>query len=424
MWTTKDIAQRREASQLFGFLILLAAAFTLMLGGSSAPAQSNTGAAVVEFTHSRYTIRAGAQSAHITLRREGSTNNSVTVDLTTSDQTAIAGIHYVAKSGPITFAAGQKEETVGVPLLAGSRADESKTVRLTLSNPGSGAVLGGQSSAELVLPRMRSMAWLHFGLDHVEPLKETLFEIPLWQYFASFIYIFLAFYISKLFDFIIRGNLRQWVRRTPTELDDLLLELLRGPIKVILFVILLHIGLRVFVWPEWIADFITKALHVVVALSLTYMALKFVDLVTGYWRQRVSSGTDKSFNDQLLPIIRNSLKVFTVVVAVLLTLQNLGLNVTSLIASLSIGGLALSLAAQDTLSNLFGAVAVLTDKPFLIGDKIKLDQVEGIVESVGLRSTRVRTTEGHLVSVPNKTMGNAVITRFANQPPLPPQGKT
>jgi MscS family membrane protein len=154
------------------------------------------------------------------------------------------------------------------------------------------------------------------------------------------------------------------------------------------------------------------------------MALKFVDLVTGYWRQRVSSGTDKSFNDQLLPIIRNSLKVFTVVVAVLLTLQNLGLNVTSLIASLSIGGLALSLAAQDTLSNLFGAVAVLTDKPFLIGDKIKLDQVEGIVESVGLRSTRVRTTEGHLVSVPNKTMGNAVITRFANQPPLPPQGKT
>src|SRR5439155_2740243 len=111
------------------------------------------------------------------------------------------------------------------------------------------------------------------------------------------------------------------------------------------------------------------------------MALKFVDLLTGYWKQRIASHGDKAFQDQLLPIIRNSLKVFTVVVAVLLTLQNLGLNVTSLIASLSIGGLALSLAAQDTLSNLFGAVAVLTDKPFLIGDRIKVDQVEGVVES-------------------------------------------
>jgi len=83
---------------------------------------------------------------------------------------------------------------------------------------------------------------------------------------------------------------------------------------------------------------------------------------------------------------------------------------------LSIGGLAVGLAAQDTLGNLFGAVAVFVDKPFRIGDRIQLDQVDGTVESIGLRSTRVRNLNGHLITVPNKTMGNATITNVTCRP--------
>ena len=387
-----------------------------------AVAQSQTGSATIEFSAPRYTVRPNTRTADITLRRTGNTNTAVSVDFTTADETAIAGIHYAAKAGPINFAPGQIEETIHLPLLGGSRGDEDKTIRLVLSHPSEAVLLGPNSAAELVLPKSRNTAWLNFGLDRIAPLRETLFEIPLWQYLASFIYVFLAFYLSKLLDVLIRGKLRQWALKTSTRLDDLLLQLLRGPIKVIVFVILLHIGLRVFAWPNWLSEFISKALRIVVAVSLTYMALRFIDLLTGYWKQRITGHEDRPFSEQLLPIIRNSLKVFTVIVAVLLTLQNLGLNVTSLIASLSIGGLALSLAAQDTLSNLFGAVAILTDKPFLIGDRIKLDQVDGIVEAVGLRSTRVRTVEGNLISIPNKTMGNAIVTKFvAAGPSAPPQ---
>jgi MscS family membrane protein len=99
----------------------------------------------------------------------------------------------------------------------------------------------------------------------------------------------------------------------------------------------------------------------------------------------------------------------------LLTLQNLGLNITSLIASVSIGGLALSLAAQDTLANFFGAIAVLVDKPFRIGDSVKFENVEGTIEAIGFRSTRVRNFDGFLVSVPNKTVGNATITNMSKR---------
>jgi len=97
----------------------------------------------------------------------------------------------------------------------------------------------------------------------------------------------------------------------------------------------------------------------------------------------------------------------------LVTLDNLGVNITAAVASLSIGGLAVGLAAQDTLANLFGAIAVFLDKPFRIGDRVQLDNVDGNVESIGMRSTRVRNLDGHLVTIPNKTVGNATIVNVA-----------
>jgi MscS family membrane protein len=118
----------------------------------------------------------------------------------------------------------------------------------------------------------------------------------------------------------------------------------------------------------------------------------------------------------LFPILRKTFKIFVVVVAVLVTSQNLGMNVTGLLASLSIGGLAVGLAAQDTLSNLFGAVAIFADKPFRVGDRILLDSIDGTVEAIGLRSTRVRNQDGYLVSIPNKNMASANIVNVSKRP--------
>ena len=256
--------------------------------------------------------------------------------------------------------------------------------------------------------------YLTFGLDKWEFLRDhTLFGEPYWKYLASLIYIFLAFYLSKFFDYLMRVWLRKWTSKTETKFDDFLLDLLNGPIKVVVFVVLLFIGLDVFRWPASVQLFLSKGLIVIVAVSLTYLCIKLVDAALGYWRQRAKAAEDDQFNKELLPIIRNSLRVFVIIVAFLVTSQNLGLNITGLVASLSIGGLALGLAAQDTLANLFGAVSVLVDKPFRIGDRIQLDNVDGVVEQIGFRSTRVRNQDGYLVTIPNKAVGNATITNIA-----------
>ena len=217
--------------------------------------------------------------------------------------------------------------------------------------------------------------WI-FHLDQVEVLQaNTIFGQPLWKFISSLIYIFLAFYVSKFLDYLTGVWLKRWAERTVSKFDDLLLETLRGPVKVIAFVIFLHIGLTVFQWPPQVQNFLSKGLIVIVACSLTYVALKIVDLIMGLWRERTAVGTDKSFDEQLFPIIRKSVKFFVVIIAVLVTAQNLQINITGAIASLSIGGLAIGLAAQDTLANLFGAVAVYMDKPFRIGDRIKMFSV-------------------------------------------------
>ena len=258
--------------------------------------------------------------------------------------------------------------------------------------------------------------WL-FGLDRIELLQFKVMGNPLWQYAAFLIYIFLAFYVSKLLDYVIQVQLRKWASRTSTRFDDLLLELLRGPVKIIAFVVFLHIGLRVFAWPDWAAKFISNGLKIIVACSLTYVVIKFVDLLMGVWKQRVEVSQESVGLDmQLFPVVRKTLKIFVVIIAVLVTLQNLGMNVTGLLASLSIGGLAVGLAAQDTLSNLFGAVMIFADKPFRVGDRVQLDAIDGSVEAIGLRSTRVRNLDGHLVTIPNRTMANANIINVTKRP--------
>lgn len=258
---------------------------------------------------------------------------------------------------------------------------------------------------------------LTFGLDQYESLRKPILGNPAWKYLSFLIYILLAWLASRLVDAIFQKVIKRWAEKTESKLDDLLVDLMHGPVKVITFVILLHVGLNVFDWPEWMSKYLSRGLKLVVAWSVTYMAVRTVDVLMKYLRDRAKE-EDRAFDAQLFPVISKGLKIFIVLVAVLVTAQNLDFNITGLLASLSIGGLAIGLAAQDTLSNVFGAIAIFLDKPFRVGDRIQLDNIDGHVETIGLRSTRIRNLDGFLVTVPNKTMGNATITNVSRRPTI------
>lgn len=270
----------------------------------------------------------------------------------------------------------------------------------------------------LALPEISvtNYAYLTFGLNHVEALQDKLLGNPIWQYVAFAIYIALAFLISRVFDTLVGIWLKHLAKKTRSDLDDLVIEMLRGPAKAVAFVFLMHIGLSLFRWPGTVEKLLGKVFILILAFSITYVLLKLVDVLVTHWIRRFVSSSDKSLQDTLVPIVKGSLKGFLIIIAVLMTLQNMGVDITGALASLSVVGLALGLAAQDTVANLFGTITIFIDKPFKIGDRIQLSGVDGHVEQINLRSTRVRNLDGHLVTIPNKTMGNATITNVSERP--------
>lgn len=283
------------------------------------------------------------------------------------------------------------------------------------NNPG-GTNTVSAANAAVTMKELASLDGIKILAEDWPLLRYEVLGNELWKYLFSLIYIFLAFYVSKFLDYMTRVWLKKWAEKTESKLDDLLLELLNGPVKIVSFVIFLRIGLDVFAWPPTVQNALSKGFTVIIAITITYTVMKLVDLLMSYWHLRAAADSDAQFREQIFPIIRKTLKAFVVVVATLVTLSNIGVNITAAIASLSIGGLAVGLAAQDTLANLFGAVAILLDKPFRIGDRITLDAVDGMVETIGLRSTKIRNLDGHLVTIPNKTMGNATLTNITNRP--------
>lgn len=278
------------------------------------------------------------------------------------------------------------------------------SVAASAAEPAAGAAAGGGLGS--------------FGLERFERLQSTFLGVPFSQYGALVAYVALAFLAARLVDRLIHTQLRRLTQRSQTQVDDLVLEFSRRPVKIVVFVTLLHVGVRAMSWPEWAAGFISALLKGAVGVTLAYVAFRFVDVGMEVWKRRAATTNTDSVGAQLLPVVRKCLRIFVVIVASIVTLQNVGIDVTGLLASLSIGGLALGLAAQDTLANLFGAVALFADKPFRVGDRIQLEAVDGTVEAIGLRSTRIRNLDGFLVTVPNRTMANASLTNVSHRPSI------
>jgi MscS family membrane protein len=153
----------------------------------------------------------------------------------------------------------------------------------------------------------------------------------------------------------------------------------------------------------------------VLACALMLVAWRGVDLGFLFLRRRADASPGK-IDDQVVPLLQRAAKIVVLFIGVAVLLDNLGVDVGGLVAGLGIGGLAVALAAKDTLANVFASLTLFVDQPFQLGEWIKLDdEVEGTVEEIGFRSTRIRTFHGSLVSVPNSRVADARIDNMGRR---------
>ncbi len=139
--------------------------------------------------------------------------------------------------------------------------------------------------------------------------------------------------------------------------------------------------------------------------------------IPGAFLSKIKAETESKLDAMMVPILRKSLRV-TIVILVLVQIAQILSDkpITSIIAGLGIGGLAIALAAQDSIKNFFGSIVLFVDKPFEVGDRVVIDGHDGPIEEVGLRSTKIRTLDGHLVTVPNGELANKTIQNIGKRP--------
>ncbi len=235
------------------------------------------------------------------------------------------------------------------------------------------------------------------------------FGLYLWQYIGILILVGASFLIHRLLTFLLdRLITRVLFRAGYKEVARRYIVPVARPLSIFFVFLLLRIFEPMLQLPIKTSQYTVLAINALLPFFATWVFYRGADLV-GLYFQKLASKTESTLDDQLVPLIRKILKSFVVIIGGLVILQNLQIPILPFLTGLSIGGLAFALAAQDTVKNFFGSVMIFIDKPFQIGDWITTGQIDGTVEEVGIRSTRVRTFRDSVVYVPNGNLANATI---------------
>lgn len=227
----------------------------------------------------------------------------------------------------------------------------------------------------------------------------------------SILFIVGAIIIVKLISLVSRKYIKPFVTRTANHLDDVIYYSLESPIKFAIMLLGIWIAIHKLVYPDNFVKVVDNAYAILIVLTITWVfARLFSGLLQVYWGKRGGQ------INKMMPIIKRTILVVVWVIGLVMALSNIGVNISALLGTLGIGGIAFALAAQDTVKNIFGAFTIFTDKPFTIGDTIRVNGIEGTVIDVGVRSTRIKDYDGRVNTMPNYKVTDATILNISSEP--------
>jgi len=216
--------------------------------------------------------------------------------------------------------------------------------------------------------------------------------------------------IGKTVYWIFQNFARRLTAKTKTRLDDLILDMVEEPIVVILTVLGFGIAFNTLTFEsKKLTEFIVNAMTAAITLSVAWLIARLLDSLIKEYLMPLTEKTESTLDDQLLPILRKGVKLGVWTVGIIVALNNAGYDVGALLAGLGIGGLALAIAAQDTVGNIFGGATIFADRPFVIGDRVRVGGFDGVILEIGIRSTRMETRDGAIVTMPNSKFTTSAV---------------
>jgi len=217
-----------------------------------------------------------------------------------------------------------------------------------------------------------------------------------------------AVVLGKALYWVIGRTIKRMATRTRTRLDDILIDMLEEPVVFAVVILGIWYGLGVLELSEAVDSGINKGLYILVCVNVAWLITRLFDAMVEEYLIPFARKTESDLDDHLIPVVRKGIKASVWTIALIMAMDNAGYDVFSILAGLGIGGLAFALAAQDTVGNFFGSIAIFIDKPFKVGDRIQVCGHDGVVTAVGLRSTKIRTRyQGRIVTIPNQQVAKA-----------------
>ena len=306
------------------------------------------------------------------------------------------------------------------------------------SDPKSGAhrVVPHEELPQVVVERQADgqWRWTRASLDHIDKLyadsfsemeqgfvsklpewlRVKLFGVSYWQYLAILLIFSVGLVVRKVIQYIVTQRVRNLVENLGQKWASSLVDVFASPGATLIMAVVLRVAYPQLGLPIHAALALSITVRLLVVFAIVWAAYRVVDVIAERMAERAAR-TDSKLDDQLVPLVRKTLKIITIIAGGLFILQNLSVNVGSLLAGLGIGGVAVALAAKDTVANFFGSIMIFIDRPFQIGDWVALGKMEGIVEEVGFRSTRIRTFYNSVVTVPNAKFMEANIDNYGER---------
>ena len=263
------------------------------------------------------------------------------------------------------------------------------------------SALAGESSIEKKLPAF---------------LVQTQFlGTPLWSWLAMVLLALILAALSRMLSRLVIKTLRPFAKRyASSAFHAHRLEALIEPLRLLVSVIAFRALLEFVSTSALLRDYILKTLILLFTLGIAALVMRIVDLISDQILSRMNS-RERALSYSVLPLGVRFVKICIFIVAVLFVLSAWGYNTNTILAGLGVGGLAVALAAQKTIENLFGGISVITDRPVLVGDLCQFGGQMGTVEDIGLRSTRLRTNDRTVVTVPNSSFSTMTLENYSRR---------
>jgi MscS family membrane protein len=242
-------------------------------------------------------------------------------------------------------------------------------------------------------------------------VKWSLLDTTLWRWLALIVLALALAALSRLFSRLALRLVAPAIKRVAPRSNWNLLEVFVSPLQLLLAVAVFRMGMEAIEPSPQLRPFLERGLALLFFFGFAWLATKIVDLAISRLRVVLQS-RQHSFTYSVLPLASRVSKITILLLTLAVVLSSWGYNTNSILAGLGVGGIAIALAAQKTIENLFGGVAVISDRPVTVGDFCKFGDRVGTVEDIGLRSTRIRTPDRTLVSVPNGQFSSMTLENF------------